>query len=94
MSYVHFTRSPGVSADQYHSVLTAVGDEPVAGRQSHWAGHHEGALCTVDVWESRADADRFAAERLFPAFEHAGVRPPADTVIVAFEALDPTGVTR
>jgi len=46
----------------------------------------DGELVIVDVWRSRADADRFAAERLFPAFERAGVTPDAATDITAFEA--------
>ena len=45
----------------------------------------DGELVIVDVWRSRADADRFAAERLFPAFERAGVTPDAGTDITAFE---------
>ncbi len=91
MSYVHFTRSPGVTMPQYDDVVDALGTAPIAGRESHWVGVHDGALCTVDIWTSQADADRFAAERLFPAFEQAGVRPPADTLVVAFDA---PGVTR
>jgi hypothetical protein len=92
MSYVHFTRSPGISLNQYDDVIAALGAEPIAGRISHWAGDNDGALCTVDVWESRSHADRFAAERLFPAFEQVGVRPPADTLIVAFEAKETADV--
>ena len=86
MPYVHFSRSPGVSFDQYLKVVDGLGIEPIAGRQSHWAGIHEGALCTVDIWDDKRDADLFAGERLFPAFEQAGVRPPADTLIVSFQS--------
>lgn len=86
MSYVHFTRTPGVTIDDYHAVGAAMGDAPIDGRRSHWAGMQDASLCTVDIWESRAHADRFAAERLFPAFEAAGIRPGPDTQVVAFDA--------
>jgi hypothetical protein len=42
-------------------------------------------LLVVDVWEKRADADRFAADRLFPAFAASGTRPVADTLVLAFD---------
>jgi hypothetical protein len=84
--YVHYTRSPKSSLAEYDSVLSELGSEPIAGRKQHYAGEDAGALVTVDVWESRADADRFAAERLFPAFERLGLHPMGDTTIVAFEA--------
>ena len=46
----------------------------------------DGVLITVDVWDSRADADRFAAETLFPAMERAGVNPTASTGVTGFDA--------
>lgn len=87
MTYVHVTRTPNTTLDDYRRVLAALGPDPVQGRTSHWAGEKSGALHTVDVWDSRADADRFAAERLFPAFEQAQLRP-AGTEIVDFEAAE------
>lgn len=85
MSYVHITRSPGMSLADYHKVVEQVGTAPVSGRVSHHAGEQSGALLIVDVWEKRADADRFAADRLFPAFAASGTRPPADTLVLSFE---------
>lgn len=84
MTYVHVTRTPGKGMDDYQEILRHVGDEPVSGRTAHYAGTENGSLLIVDVWESRADADRFAAERLFPAFAAAG-GPPADTLILAYD---------
>ena len=86
MSYVHITRSVGFGMDSYERVDRELGAAPVAGRLSHHVGVVDGTLVIVDVWHSRADADRFAAERLFPAFERAGVTPDAATDITAFEA--------
>jgi len=87
MSYVHITRSPGVSRETYDSVIAHLGTEPIAGQQSHYVGEVDGSLVIVDVWTSRSDADRFAAERLFPAFAAAGVHPQSSTEITAFELV-------
>lgn len=89
MSYVHITKTPDVTLTDYRRVLAALGAEPIRGRRWHWAGEKSGALHIVDVWDSRADADRFAAERLFPAFEQARLRPTG-TEIVDFEAAEDT----
>jgi len=85
MSYVHITRSVGFGMDEYQRVDRELGPGPIAGQTSHHVGVVDGTLVIVDVWRSRADADRFAAERLFPAFERAGVTPDAATDITAFE---------
>ena len=85
MSYVHITRSPGMSLADYQKVAQHLGATPIAGRRSHHVGEQSGALLVVDVWDKRADADRFAADRLFPAFAASGTRPDADTLVLAFE---------
>lgn len=87
MSYVHITRSPAMGMAEYDRVDRELGSAPIAGQSSHYVGVLDGALVVVDVWESRADADRFAAQRLFPAFERAGIRPDASADITAFEAV-------
>jgi hypothetical protein len=87
MSYVHFSRSPGVGLNEYETVERELGPDPKAGQISHHVGVVDGALVIVDVWNSRADADRFAAERLFPAFERAGVGHNASVAITAFESI-------
>jgi hypothetical protein len=85
VSYVHITRTPGMTLADYRAVVDRMGAAPITGRLSHHVGEESGNLLIVDVWEKRADADRFAADRLFPAFAAAGTRPSADTLILAFE---------
>jgi hypothetical protein len=85
MSYVHVTRSPGMSLVDYQKVAKEMGPTPIAGRLSHYVGEESGALLIVDVWENRDDADRFAADRLFPAFAVSGRRPDSETMVLAFE---------
>ena len=62
-----------------------MGAERPDGNLHHMVGELDGSLCITDVWESKAHADRFAAERLFPAFEKAGVRPADGDVVLAYE---------
>lgn len=88
MTYVHITRGPEGLAD-YERVERELGPAAVPGRLGHHVGTADGRLVVVDVWDSRADADRFAAERLFPAFERAGVRPDPSTDVTAFEPVVP-----
>jgi len=85
MSYIHITRTPSMGLADYRRVNEHLDSAPIAGRLAHYAGEQSGTLLTVDIWQKRADADRFAAERLFPAFTAAGVRPSADTLILAFD---------
>ncbi|GAA4538856.1 hypothetical protein [Pseudonocardia xishanensis] len=85
MSYCQITRTPDMTLAEYEEVQRALGSEPLAGQLVHLVGVVDGSLVIVDEWESRADADRFAAERLFPAFERAGIRPEATTEVTAFE---------
>jgi hypothetical protein len=85
MSYVHISRSPGIGMTEYERVHRELGPTPIAGLTGHYVGVVDGALVIVDVWDTRADADRFAAERLFPAFERTGVQPDASMDVTAFE---------
>lgn len=75
MAYVHISKSRGTSLDQYGKVLDELGSDPVTGQLLHIVGESGDTLYIVDVWQSKGHADRFASERLFPAFARAGVRP-------------------
>lgn len=85
MPYAHISRQPGRSLADYRTVVEAMGGDPPEGRLFSTAGEADGALHVVDVWQSRASADRFAAERLLPAFQQTGLRPGPDSTYVAFE---------
>ena len=85
MRYVHITRSPGQGLREYQAVLEDMGGESPEGLLISVVGEAEGGLHIVDVWESKAQADRFAAERLFPAFQRTGRSPGTDADYVAFE---------
>lgn len=83
--YVVCTHSPGRSMADYRVVNEALGDESPAGLRASIAGTTDGTLHTVDVWDSKAHADRFAAERLYPAMQQAGVGPGADSTYIGFD---------
>ncbi len=85
MAFVTMYRTPGGVLEQYRSVTAELGDEPVNGRLAVVAGEAGGELYVMEVWDSRASADRFASDRLFPAFTRAGVSPGPDSVGVSFE---------
>lgn len=88
MSYVHISRGPGFGWSEYELVRREMSPGTPPGRTAHHVGVVDGVLIVVDVWDSRADADRFAAETLFPAMERAGVSPTASTGITGFEAFE------
>ncbi len=85
MRYVHITHSPGQGVTDYQAVRDEMGGESPDGLLISLVGAAEGGLHIVDVWESKAHADRFAAERLFPAFERTGHGPGTDATYVTFE---------
>jgi len=85
MPYAHISHTPGQSLADYRSVVEAIGNDVPEGRLSHIAGEADGALHVVDVWQSKASADRFAAERLFPAFQKTGLGPGPEASYFAFE---------
>jgi len=62
-----FTQDVPIDAAFYRRIKDGLGDEPPKGLISHTAIElPEGGLRYVDVWESEADWDRFAEERLHP----------------------------
>jgi hypothetical protein len=92
MAYITCSRVPGRTIADFRSVTEELGGEPPAGRLACFVGEADGALQVIDVWTSRTDSDRFATERLFPAFVRTGLGPGADSSFVAFDAALVEGV--
>ena len=66
MAYA-FTQDVPIDAAFYRRITDGLGDEPPKGLIAHLAVERpEGGLRYIDVWESEADWDRFAEERLHP----------------------------
>jgi hypothetical protein len=75
----------GQTREQYETVgrhlgidlLGGVGDWP-DGLLSHAAGASDTGWCVLEVWESRAQQERFLQGRLRAALENAGVQGPPE----------------
>ncbi len=66
MSYA-FTQDVPIDSATYGRILEGLGDEPPKGLIVHLVVERpEGGLRYIDVWDSEADWDRFAEERLHP----------------------------
>ncbi len=66
MTYA-FTQDVPIDAPLYLRIIERLGDDPPKGLIAHVAVERpEGGLRYFDVWESEADWDRFAEERLHP----------------------------
>jgi hypothetical protein len=70
---------PGATTDQYDATLTAMGI--VAGAQHpgalfHWATQTDAGVRVTDVWESKEEFDRFAADQVAPAAHEGGLPEP------------------
>ena len=62
-----FTQDVPIDAAFYRRITDGLGDVPPAGLIVHLAIERpEGGLRYVDLWETEADFDRFAEERLHP----------------------------
>jgi hypothetical protein len=75
----------GFGADTYEQVNGLLGIDMAngegnwpAGLISHTGGAKDGGWVVFEVWDSRADQERFLQERLGPALAKAGIEgPPA-----------------
>ena len=67
MTYA-FTQDVPINTEIYNRIVDGLGTAPADGLIVHLAIElPEGGLRYIDVWESEADWDRFAEERLHPA---------------------------
>ena len=76
MTYVHITSAPGYTVDDFNKVNAKTSPpQDLDGLITWAAGADAGGLQVVAVWESKAQAERYAAEQLFPAFQEFGLAP-------------------
>lgn len=75
MSYAMVSQSPGVGLEWHRALERELGDEPVDGLIATYAGTSSDGLCVISIWESKAQADRFTVEQLFPTLARLGVTP-------------------
>jgi len=88
MTYILSTQTGSTRAN-FEEVEAAIGPEVPAGLIARYVGTNELGLCVTAVWSSKADSDRFTAERLFPALREVfGELPGEPMTSVGFEAAD------
>ncbi|MFN2472192.1 MAG: hypothetical protein ABR583_14635 [Gaiellaceae bacterium] len=74
MAIAMMVDNPHGSEEMYEKVREQMGLEAPAGGIFHCAGPSpNGGWRVIEIWESREEAMRFRDERLFPAFDAAGV---------------------
>jgi hypothetical protein len=72
---------PGVKTEQYDEVIrkmgaTPGGRHPGAGALFHWVSKTSDGIRVVDVWASREEFERFAADQIRPVGEEVGLPEP------------------
>jgi hypothetical protein len=85
MAYATITHSPATTLQDFRAVNAALGDEQPDGRLLLLAGQSADGLHIIDVWATQVQADRFVAERLFPALQRMGRLPDERDFHVEFE---------
>ncbi len=83
---------PGVSREQYDRTmrdlrLDGADPESPRGMLLHIAGPAEGGWQVVNVWETRADFDRFLDSDLGRALKNAGISTPRVREFSVYKAL-------
>ena len=87
MAYATVTHSRATTLQDFHAVNAALGDDQPEGRLLLLVGHSADGLHIIDVWATQAYADRFVAERLFPALQRMGRLPDERDFHVEFEVM-------
>ena len=91
MAYIHIARTGGRTIEDFRMVSEKV--EPprvIDGLLVQAAGSDDNGLHVVTVWQSKAHADRYEAEQLFPAFQALGIASDIveNTVFTSYEVDD------
>jgi hypothetical protein len=86
MAVVLLFEIPGMTQEQYDAAVAAGGleDSLPPGQIFHVAGPMEGGWRVIDVWETRADFDRFAEQTLNPAMGGQAPVPSQELPVHAF----------
>jgi hypothetical protein len=71
---------PGATLAQYDQVIQKMGFRPAGpgapGGLFHWVTKTDAGLRVVDVWESKGQFEKFAAEKIGPIVAQVGITQP------------------
>ncbi|NEA37319.1 hypothetical protein [Streptomyces sp. SID13031] len=85
MQWIAIATPPFASIDQFDRVMDNLGTEP-DGLEARYVGSAADGLRVVTLWESKAHADRFFAERLGPALAKAlGPEPAGSPAVIGID---------
>ena len=94
MTYAITTQTPA-NQEQFEAIDAVLGDEPVAGLLARYTGLTDAGVAVTSLWASKADADRFFAERLRPAIDQvpgaAATEPQASISFEVTNEMIPAG---
>jgi hypothetical protein len=62
-----------VDFDTHVKLGEAVGHAPIQGLILHAGGPSEHGVHSLDVWQTKADSERFFSERMAPALQQLGI---------------------
>ena len=85
MPYAHVSLAPNSTLEDYRAVDAELGDTEPDGLLLSITGADSDGLYVIDLWATKAHADRFAAEHLLPAFTRTGKGPDANATYAAFD---------
>ena len=86
MTYIISTNGPGDEAT-FRKVGDLVGDRP-EGLVALYGGASGAGLSITAIWETKAQADRFTAEKLMPALRQLGIEPMTPASMIEFETFE------
>jgi len=88
MATAMLMRFPGITPDIYDEAREKIGWErdPAPGGLFHAAGWDDGVLRVFDIWESAADFERFATERLGPGLAEMGIHDKPEVTLYEVHA--------
>lgn len=87
MQWITVATPPFDSIEQFERVRAEVGDN-VDGLEASWVGRSGDKLQVVNLWTSKAHADRFFGERLGPAIAKAlGPEPVGSPTVMGIDVI-------
>jgi hypothetical protein len=76
----------GATLEQYDQVIAKMGFRPGGpggpGGIFHWVTRTDGGMRVTDVWETKEQFEKFAAEKIGPITQEVGISGPPDIKFV------------
>ncbi|HMC98731.1 MAG TPA: hypothetical protein VKH37_01215 [Ferruginibacter sp.] len=83
--------SSELTQESYDNILKEMGDkekEQYSKRPIHMSYQNGDKFCVIDVWNSQAELEEFAASTLGPVFAQLGIAPPQPQVFPIYRYVN------